>query len=179
MPGCMVTCKRAHAGHVASAVQFAHAAQRTLLPVRVCATTAIRLRPQRRYRRVRLGRPLHASVSRRPAQGRRRGKTISGELAPKDNDVPAHTLKVDIDLAEPMPYSRADFRAEVSRRGFEHASDVFAEVQKTHPELKIESGRHQSLGVRTAIRRKSARSRVADAARSPACAFRIQLYGLG
>ena len=62
------------------------------------------------------------------------------EAAPKDNDVPAHTLKVDIDLAEPMPYSLADFRAEVSRRGFDHASNIFAEVQKIRPELKIEAG---------------------------------------
>ena len=62
------------------------------------------------------------------------------EATPKDNDVPAHTLKVDIGIAEPMPYSLADFQAEVSRRGFEHAREVFAEVQKTHPELKIEAG---------------------------------------
>jgi dienelactone hydrolase len=62
------------------------------------------------------------------------------EATPKDNDVPAHTLKVDIGIAEPMAYSLADFQAEVSRRGFDHASEVLAEVQKTHPELKIDAG---------------------------------------
>jgi tetratricopeptide (TPR) repeat protein len=60
--------------------------------------------------------------------------------APKDNDVPAHTLKVDIRLAEPLPFSFADFQAEVFRRGFGHSSEVFAEVQKSHPDLKIEAG---------------------------------------
>jgi pimeloyl-ACP methyl ester carboxylesterase len=62
------------------------------------------------------------------------------EAAPKGNGVPAHTLKVDIDTADPMPYSFADFQAEVARRGFDHASEVFAEVQKSHPELKVEAG---------------------------------------
>jgi len=62
------------------------------------------------------------------------------EANPKDNGVPAHTLKVDIGIAEPKPYSLADFQAEVSRRGFEHVREVFAEVQKSHPELKIEAG---------------------------------------
>jgi pimeloyl-ACP methyl ester carboxylesterase len=62
------------------------------------------------------------------------------EATPKDNDVPAHTLKVDIAIAQPMPYSLADFQADVSRRGFDRVREVFAEVQKTHPELKIEAG---------------------------------------
>jgi tetratricopeptide (TPR) repeat protein len=74
---------------------------------------------------------------------RLKGDTVARrflEATPKDNDVPAHTLKVDISIAEPTPYSLAAFQAEVSRRGFDRAGEVFAEVQKAHPELKIEAG---------------------------------------
>jgi len=62
------------------------------------------------------------------------------EATPKENSVPAHTLSVDIRRAQPLPFSLADFQAEVIRRGFEHVGEVHAEVQKSHPELKIDAG---------------------------------------
>ena len=61
------------------------------------------------------------------------------DARPQDNAVPAHTLYVETRAAEPMPFSFADFQAEVVRRGFDHVSLVRAEVQKSHPELKIEA----------------------------------------
>lgn len=62
------------------------------------------------------------------------------DAAPGENGVPAHTLRVDTSRAQPMPYSFADFQAEVVRRGFDHVGEVHAEAQKSHPELKIEAG---------------------------------------
>jgi tetratricopeptide (TPR) repeat protein len=59
--------------------------------------------------------------------------------SPQENAVPAHTLQVEIRRAEPMPFSFADFQAEVVRRGFERVSIVRTEVQGLHPELKVEA----------------------------------------
>jgi pimeloyl-ACP methyl ester carboxylesterase len=65
---------------------------------------------------------------------------------PKDHGVPAHTLHVETRPAKPLPFSFADFCAEVVRRGFSQASDVLADVRKKHPELKIESREVASWG---------------------------------
>jgi hypothetical protein len=62
------------------------------------------------------------------------------EAPPTDNGVPAHTLKVAIRHAQPRAFSFADFQAEVARRGFAHAGEVHAAVQRTHPELQIQAG---------------------------------------
>lgn len=61
------------------------------------------------------------------------------EASPLENGVPPHTLKIDIRHALPPTFSFADFQREVARRGFLHASEVLAEVQKSHPELKIQA----------------------------------------
>jgi hypothetical protein len=46
-----------------------------------------------------------------------------------DDGVPTHTLKIDIRHAQPLALSFADFKAEVARRGFAHASEVHTEVE--------------------------------------------------
>lgn len=61
------------------------------------------------------------------------------EASPKDNGVPAHTLSVDIRPAQPLPFSLADFKAEVIKRGFDHVGEVHSQTLKLHPEMKVEA----------------------------------------
>lgn len=57
--------------------------------------------------------------------------------APAKNGVPAHMLMVDRRASSGLPPTLDTFAAGLGQRGFGHASEVYAEMQKKHPDFKL------------------------------------------
>lgn len=57
--------------------------------------------------------------------------------APARNGVPAHMLMVDRRASRGLPPTLDTFVAALGQRGFGHASEVYAEMQKKEPEFKL------------------------------------------
>jgi tetratricopeptide (TPR) repeat protein len=58
---------------------------------------------------------------------------------PSENGVPSHVMAVKFRGAVPPPASFDSFKAEVGRRGFEHAPEVYASFQEREPNFKLDS----------------------------------------
>jgi tetratricopeptide (TPR) repeat protein len=56
--------------------------------------------------------------------------------APAENGVPAHVMGVKYRAAKGLPASMDAFRAELGRQGFDHASAIYAAMQKDTPDFK-------------------------------------------
>ncbi len=59
---------------------------------------------------------------------------------PSENGVPSHVMAVKFRGAVPPPASFDSFKAEVGRRGFERASQVYASIQKQELNFKLDTG---------------------------------------
>jgi tetratricopeptide (TPR) repeat protein len=59
---------------------------------------------------------------------------------PGENGVPQHLIAVNFRAAKGIPPSLEGFRAEVGRRGFEHASEIYAFMTKENPDFKLDEG---------------------------------------
>lgn len=57
--------------------------------------------------------------------------------APAKNGVPAHMLAVDKRASRGLPPTTETFAAGLGERGFTHAADVYADMQKKYPEFKL------------------------------------------
>jgi len=66
--------------------------------------------------------------------------------APVKNDVPAHLLTEDFRPAKGFPPTIEGLAAELNKRGFSHAGDVYAEAKKQDPEMKIDNDALNSWG---------------------------------
>lgn len=58
--------------------------------------------------------------------------------APRENGVPKHFMTVNFRAAKGVPACFDGFRAEVGRQGFDHASEIYAAMQKDKPDFKLE-----------------------------------------
>ncbi len=66
---------------------------------------------------------------------------------PADVGVPPHMLTVDFRAAKNIPATLDALRAELGRRGFDHASAVYAEMRKNDPDLKLDEGAVNQWGL--------------------------------
>jgi tetratricopeptide (TPR) repeat protein len=57
---------------------------------------------------------------------------------PAENGAPRHFMTVNYRAAKGAPASLDAFRAELGRRGFDHAAEVYAVMQKVKPDFKFE-----------------------------------------
>jgi tetratricopeptide (TPR) repeat protein len=57
---------------------------------------------------------------------------------PAEVGVPPHLMTVDFRAGAGMPATLDAFRAELGRRGFEHAPEVYAAMQKDQPDFKLD-----------------------------------------
>jgi dienelactone hydrolase len=57
---------------------------------------------------------------------------------PADVGVPPHLLTVDFREGKKTPANLEAFRAELGRRGFDHASAIYAEMMKDQPDFKLD-----------------------------------------
>ena len=57
---------------------------------------------------------------------------------PAENGVPAHSMGVKYRAAKGLPASMDAFRAELGRQGFDHASAIYAAMQKDSPDFKLD-----------------------------------------
>ncbi len=57
---------------------------------------------------------------------------------PAENGVPAHFMGVKYRAAKGLPASMDAFRAELGRQGFDHASAIYAAMQKDSPDFKLD-----------------------------------------
>lgn len=57
---------------------------------------------------------------------------------PAENGVPAHFMAVNYRAAKGLPASMEAFRAELGRQGFDHASALYAAMQKDAPDFKLD-----------------------------------------
>lgn len=57
---------------------------------------------------------------------------------PAENGVPKHFMAVDYRAAKGVPASFDAFRAELGQKGFDHAADVYAAMQKGKPDFKLD-----------------------------------------
>jgi tetratricopeptide (TPR) repeat protein len=66
--------------------------------------------------------------------------------SPIKNEIPAHLLTVDFRPAKGFPPTIAGMAAELNKRGFSHADEVYAEAKKQDPEMKIDNDALNSWG---------------------------------
>src|SRR6185312_10116296 len=67
---------------------------------------------------------------------------------PAENGVPPHFLTVSFRAAKGIPPSLEGFRAELGRRGFEHASEIYAVIKKEKPGFKLDESTINAWGER-------------------------------
>lgn len=60
---------------------------------------------------------------------------------PVKNGVPAHLLAAEVHSAKGMPLTQEAFAAELARRGFSHAGEVYAELKAQNPEAQLSEGK--------------------------------------
>jgi tetratricopeptide (TPR) repeat protein len=60
--------------------------------------------------------------------------------APAEVGVPPHMLTVDFRAGAGIPATLDAFRAELGRRGFDHASEIYAAILKDQPDFKLDEG---------------------------------------
>jgi dienelactone hydrolase len=65
---------------------------------------------------------------------------------PSENGVPEHVMGVDFRAAQPIPFSFNSFQVEVSRQGFGHVAEIYANTRKEHPDFKLDVQLLQSWG---------------------------------
>jgi tetratricopeptide (TPR) repeat protein len=58
--------------------------------------------------------------------------------SPAENGVPAHLMGIRYRAAKGLPASMDAFRAELGRQGFDHASAIYAAMQKDNPDFKLD-----------------------------------------
>src|SRR4051812_32832 len=58
--------------------------------------------------------------------------------APTQNGAPRHFIAVNFRAGKDLPPSLDGFRAELGRRGFDHARDVYAAIKKENPDFRLE-----------------------------------------
>jgi tetratricopeptide (TPR) repeat protein len=57
---------------------------------------------------------------------------------PAENGAPPHFVAVTYRAGNGLPVSMEAFRAEVGRQGFDHASEIYAAMQKDNPDFKLD-----------------------------------------
>lgn len=67
---------------------------------------------------------------------------------PAENGVPKHFLSVDFRAAKGVPATLEAFRAELGRRGFDHAAEVYDEMRKQYPDFKLDERAMEQWGGR-------------------------------
>jgi tetratricopeptide (TPR) repeat protein len=65
---------------------------------------------------------------------------------PAKNNVPAHLLTVDFRQAKGFPPTIEGLAAELNKRGFSHASEVYAEAKKQDPDMNMDTDALDSWG---------------------------------
>jgi len=74
------------------------------------------------------------------------GATAFLKNPPAKDGVPVHLLTVDFRPAKGFPLTIEGMAAELNKRGFSHASEVYAEAKKQDPEMKIDTDALNSWG---------------------------------
>jgi len=59
---------------------------------------------------------------------------------PAENGVPAHVLAVKFRAAAGMPATFDSFRQQLNEKGWDHAAEIYAAMQKDDPKFKLEEG---------------------------------------
>lgn len=59
---------------------------------------------------------------------------------PAENGAPKHFMTVNFRTATGVPESFEGFRSEIGHRGFDHAGEIFAAMQKEKPDFKLDQG---------------------------------------
>lgn len=67
---------------------------------------------------------------------------------PAENSVPKHLLAVDFREAKGLAPTLDAFRAEVGRKGFDHANEVYAAMKKDNPDFKLDEQALEGWGDR-------------------------------
>jgi dienelactone hydrolase len=67
---------------------------------------------------------------------------------PAENGVPQHFLAVDFRAGKGIPATLEGFRAELGRKGFDQASQIYAAIHKESPDFKPEEGALEDWGDR-------------------------------
>lgn len=67
---------------------------------------------------------------------------------PAENGVPKHLLSVDFRGGKGLPPTLDAFRAEVGRKGFDHAAEIYAAIKKDNPDFKLEEPSLEGWGDR-------------------------------
>lgn len=67
---------------------------------------------------------------------------------PAENGIPPHFITVSFRAAKGIPPSLEGFRAELGRRGFEHASEIYAVIKKEKPGFELDEGTINAWGER-------------------------------
>jgi pimeloyl-ACP methyl ester carboxylesterase len=57
---------------------------------------------------------------------------------PAENGAPPHFIAVNYRPGKGLPASMETFRAELGRRGFDHASEIYGAMQKDNPDFKLD-----------------------------------------
>jgi tetratricopeptide (TPR) repeat protein len=65
---------------------------------------------------------------------------------PAENGVPQHFMAVSFRSAKGAPVSLEAFRAELGRRGFDHASEIYAAMKKEKPDFKLDESAMNDWG---------------------------------
>jgi tetratricopeptide (TPR) repeat protein len=65
---------------------------------------------------------------------------------PAENGVPPHLIAVSFRGAKGAPASLEGFRAELGRRGFDHASEIYAAMKKEKPDFKLDESAMNEWG---------------------------------
>jgi tetratricopeptide (TPR) repeat protein len=91
-----------------------------------------------------VGGALHPRISRRLSEARRGGAWL--KKTPAENGVPQHLLSVDFRAAKGLPPTLEAFRAELGRKGFDHASEVYSAMKKEDPGFKLDEKALESWG---------------------------------
>lgn len=67
---------------------------------------------------------------------------------PAENGVPKHLLSVDFREAKGLAPTLEAFRAEVGRKGFDHAGEIYAAIKKENADFKLEGQALEGWGDR-------------------------------
>jgi tetratricopeptide (TPR) repeat protein len=65
---------------------------------------------------------------------------------PAENGVPQHLLSVDFRAAKGLPPTLEAFRAELGRKGFDHAGEIYAAMKKEDAGFKLDENALESWG---------------------------------
>jgi tetratricopeptide (TPR) repeat protein len=65
---------------------------------------------------------------------------------PADAGVPPHTLSVDFRAASGPPVTLDGFRQQLHEKGWDHAADIYAAMQKQDPKFKLDEGATNEWG---------------------------------